>query len=133
MHGALVKRLVLVICHVSKEGGRRPDDLLSQQRSARARELLERALPDEGLAGAAAVAAKDEGELNWVVLGILLVRINEWVRPVLPGLAQAWLDRCVARITDPDDACAVDPTTINVRVHSWPEKNPFTIFFSTWS
>ena len=96
-----------------KEGGRRPDDLLSQQRSARARELLERALPDEGLAGAAAVAAKDEGELNWVVLGILLVRINEWVRPALPGLAQAWFDRCVAQTNDPDAAnSAVDPTEI---------------------
>jgi hypothetical protein len=58
-------------------------------------------------------AAKDEGELNWVVLGVLLVRINEWVRPALPGLAQAWFDRCVTRTNDPDAVnSAVEPTTI---------------------
>jgi hypothetical protein len=70
-------------------------------------------MPNEGQGGAAVAAAEDEGELNWVVLGILLVRINEWVRPALPGLAQAWFDRCVARTNDPGGAnSAVDPTTI---------------------
>ena len=82
----------------------------SQRRSARAHEPLERAFPDDGQVGG---VVKHEGELNWVVLGVLLVRINEWVRPALPGLAQAWFDRCVARTNDPDAAnSAVVPTTI---------------------
>ena len=82
---------------------------MEQRRQERAREVINRVLADGQAAGGLAVPP---GERNLIVLGVLLIRINPWIRAALPAMSHALHGRCMARFNNPLDAGHHCPTKI---------------------